>query len=327
MRNIRQSFFIFFLCALLACKGQKETPQKGFSFDKLVGYYNKEQYDSIFNLFSPQMKEALPLQKTIDFFNGLHNGSGTIDKFELEKKEGDNARYKADFQGTLFWFDITLNKAGEVDGLYVTPYDGPDQPVIPFRRNETKLSLPFNGEWFVFWGGDTKEQNYHVINRAQKNAFDIVMVNEKGRSFRTDGKTNEDYYAFGQDLLAPCDAEVVTVTEGVKDNVPGEMNSAQVTGNTVILKTAANEYLLFAHFKLNSIKIKVGDKVKKGQLLGLCGNSGNSSEPHLHFHIQDKEAMAGSTGIKCYFEKILVNGKEKTDHSPVKAERIKNVSN
>jgi murein DD-endopeptidase MepM/ murein hydrolase activator NlpD len=154
----------------------------------------------------------------------------------------------------------------------------------------------------------------------------MMIMGGNGKTYKTDGRTNDDYYAFGQPLTAPCDGEVVMAVDGVKDNSPGEMNTMFVTGNTVVIKTANNEYLLFAHFRQYSIKVKQGDKVKQGQLLGLCGNSGNSSEPHLHFHIQNKENMTEATGIKCYFDKILVNGVEKNDYSPVKGERIKNIN-
>jgi murein DD-endopeptidase MepM/ murein hydrolase activator NlpD len=313
---------IFFI--LLSCKGQKEAAKRSSLADQLVAYYNNEHYDSIFYLFDPQMKEALPLDKTKEFFAQMQQDAGAIVKHEFIEKVQTASRYKTDFSKVVFWMSVSQNEKNQIDGLYFTPYDGPGA-VATMTRNTTKMILPFTGEWFVFWGGDTKEQNYHVISKAQKNAFDIVMVDENNRSFKTNGRTNEDYYAFGQPLIAPCDAEVVSVTEGVKDNIPGQMNPAQVTGNSVVLKTAANEYLLFAHFKLNSIKVKTGDTVKQGQVLGLCGNSGNSSEPHLHFHIQDKENMMASTGIKCYFDKILVNGSEKKDYSPVKGERIKNI--
>ncbi|MNY29039.1 hypothetical protein D3C86_1630580 [compost metagenome] len=62
--------------------------------------------------------------------------------------------------------------------------------------------------------------------------------------------------------------------------------------------------------------------VKRGQLLGLCGNSGNSSEAHLHFHIQDQEDFTMATGIKCYFDKLKVNGADKTEYSPVKGDKV-----
>lgn len=65
-------------------------------------------------------------------------------------------------------------------------------------------------------------------------------------------------------------------------------------------------------------------QVKQGEVLGLCGNSGNSSEPHLHFHIQNMEAITKATGAKAYFDNIYVNGALKKDFSPIKEERVKN---
>lgn len=321
---MRQLFLPSLFFILLSCNGQKEPAKEGSTADKLVSYYNNKHYDSIFYLFDPEMKEALPLDKTKEFFTQMRQDAGAIVKHEFIEKKQTASRYKTDFSNMVLWMTISQNEKNEVNGLLFNEYDGPGEAATMIR-NTTQMILPFTGEWFVFWGGDTKEQNYHVAYRPQKNAFDIVMVDENNRSFKTNGRTNEDFYAFGQPLIAPCDAEVVSVTGGVKDNIPGEMNPAQVAGNSVVLKTAANEYLLLAHFKLNSIRVKTGDSVKKGQLLGLCGNSGNSSEPHLHFHIQDKENMLGSTGVKCYFERILVNGAEKKDYSPVKGERIKNI--
>jgi len=166
--------------------------------------------------------------------------------------------------------------------------------------------------------------NYHIESEAQKNAFDIVITDNNGKTFKTDGKTNEDYYAFGKELIAPCDAEVVLAVDGIKDNTPGELNPVYVPGNTVVLKTINNEFLFFAHFKQNSIVVKQGQKVKKGELIGLCGNSGNSSEEHLHFHIQNVEDINKATGAKCYFDEIIVNGKLKNDYSPVKSDKIEN---
>jgi len=92
----------------------------------------------------------------------------------------------------------------------------------------------------------------------------------------------------------------------------------------VIIKTANNEFLVFCHFKHRSIKVKEGQRIKQGELLGLCGNTGNSSEAHLHFHIQNIEDTNTATGVKCYFDKLFINGEVKQDYSPIKNERIKN---
>lgn len=285
-------------------------------------YYNASQYDSIFNLFAPVMKQALPIEQASDFFNALKLQSGNITKREFIRYNGTSGLYKSSFERALLALNVSTDENQKINGLFVKPYIEENTPAM--ERNITKLMLPFHGEWTVVWGGDTKEQNYHIQSKAQKNAFDFIITDNTGKSYKSNGQTNEDYYAFGKELFAPCNGEIMLVVDGVKDNKPGEFNPIYVPGNTVILKTAANEYLFFAHFKQHSIKVKQGDKVKQGQVLGLCGNSGNSSEAHLHYHIQHIEDMNKATGIKCYFDKIYVNGELKTDYSPLRTEKVKN---
>lgn len=285
--------------------------------------YNAGNFDAIFSMFGSEMQNALPLDKTKEFLTNLKSQAGQITKRQFVKyQNGTYASYKTKFERALFSVNISIDKDSKINGLFVKPFTDANLPKI--ERNSTKLMLPFKGEWTVIWGGDTKDLNYHVESIAQKNAFDIVITNEKGLSYKTDGQTNEDYYAFGKELIAPCDGEVVLVVDGVKDNKPGELDPIYVPGNTVIIKTAKNEYLFFAHFKQHSIKVAQGQKVTQGQLLGLCGNSGNSSEPHLHFHIQNVENMNVATGAKCYFDKVFINGQVKTDYSPVQKDKISN---
>ena len=302
---------------------QTETAAYKTVADKFELNYNSDSYDSIFSMFDPVMQNALPLEKTIEFLTGLKTQAGQITKRQFIKyTKGTYAAYKTNFEKLLLTINISIDGSSKINGLFVGPYADEAQPKLV--RNATKLILPFKDEWTVIWGGDTKELNYHVVSPAQKNAFDIIITDAKGRSYKTDGKTNEDYYAFGKELLAPCNGEIVLVVDGVKDNVVGEMNTFNVGGNMVIIKTASNEFLVFCHFKHQSIKVKEGQKIKHGQLLGLCGNTGNSSEPHLHFHIQNIEDLNTATGVKCYFEKLFVNGQLKEDYSPIKNEKIKN---
>ncbi|MFV0344844.1 MAG: DUF3887 domain-containing protein [Bacteroidales bacterium] len=302
--------------------GQTEKATYKTVADNFENNYNSENFKAIFESFSPEMQSALPLDKTTDFFSGLKQQAGKITKREFVKYEQTYATYKTKFERALFAVNISIDENSKINGLFVKPFKEDNLPKLD--RNKTKMILPFNGEWTVVWGGDTKELNYHVESEAQKNAIDLVITDDKGNSFKTDGKMNEDYYAFGKELVAPCDGEVVLVVDGVKDNVPGILNPVYVPGNTVIIKTVNNEYLFFAHFKQHSIVVKQGQKVKQGQLLGLCGNSGNSSEAHLHFHIQNVEDMNSATGVKCYFDKIQVDGQVKTDYSPIQKEKISN---
>jgi murein DD-endopeptidase MepM/ murein hydrolase activator NlpD len=290
--------------------------------DKFERHYNQGNHDSIFSMFSDEMQKALPLEKTKNFLTQLKSEAGQIITRDFDSYQSSYASYKTKFERALLAVNISIDNKSKINGLFIKPYQPDDLPKI--ERNTTKLVLPFKDIWTVIWGGDTKDLNYHIESKAQKNAFDIVITDKGGKSYKTDGKRNEDYYAFGKEILAPCNGEVVLAVDGVKDNKPGELNSVYIPGNTVILKTEKNEYLFFAHFKQHSIKVKEGQRIKQGEIIGLCGNSGNSSEPHLHFHIQNVEDMNIATGVKCYFDKIRVNGSVKTDYSPVKGDLIQN---
>ena len=321
---MKKSIFLtlLFLCSATGIAfSQAETTASKDAIARFEKYYNAEQPDSIFNLFSPETKIALPLQKTKTFLTQLQSNFGKIKKSTFINYQGAFSAYKTELEKGTIQLSIGVDQHKKITGLYAKPYQ--DQTQQPQKRNVSKMRLPFTGEWTVFWGGDTKEQNYHVVAKMQKNAFDIIITDQTNKSYKMDGKNNEDYYAFGKDILAPCDGEVVFAVDGVKDNTPGTMNTMHTLGNSVLLKTQDNEYVLFAHFKQGSVKVKQRDKLKTGQLIAQCGNSGNSSEPHLHFHIQDEENFNKATGIKCFFDNLVVNGIVKSDYSPVKGDRIR----
>ena len=116
------------------------------------------------------------------------------------------------------------------------------------------------------------------------------------------------------------------VIDGVRDNKPGSMNPYSAVGNAVFIEHNKRETSVLAHLKFGTIKVKVGDEVRAKQFIGFCGNSGNSSEPHLHYHLQDNPTMQEGKGIKCFFQKLKItkNGKRvgKINYSPIKGEII-----
>lgn len=301
---------------------QTESANYKQVISKFQIYYNAVQPDSIYKMLSPVTQTTLTLAKTTDFLSRLKSSYGNITNTTFTSYQSAFAVYKTDFEKGVLILQVSVDENRQITGLFAKPYEEALSGIS--KNNITPMQLPFSGEWTIFWGGDTKEQNQHIGVKFQKNAFDIVITNKENRSFRTDGKTNEDYYAFGQPINAPCAGEVVLAVDGVKDNIPGVLNTLYVPGNTIIIKTSNNEYVFLAHLKQHSVKVKQGDKVKQGQLLGLCGNTGNSSEPHLHFHLQDMEDPLQATGIKCSFDKIMVGGTVKTNYSPVKGDRVSN---
>jgi len=320
---MKQILYIAVLFLAMTANAQQETAISKSVANDFRTKYNANNYEGIYALFTKEMKSLMPHDKTITFLNTLNVQAGNIKKRTfLKYPQANVALYKTTFERAVVALFISVDANSKINGLMVKPYTEEKTPKL--KRNISKLILPFKEEWTVFWGGDTKEQNYHVAYKSQKNAFDLIITNAEGRSHKNDGKNNEDYFAFGKELIAPVSGEVVLVVDGIKDNKPGVMNPNYIPGNTVIIKTKNNEYLFFSHFKQHSIQVKQGQKVQQGDLLGLCGNSGNSSEPHLHFHIQNIEDMNIATGAKAYFDNIMVNGVLKNGYSPVKSEKIKN---
>ena len=316
MKNLL--ILIVFLSTFTSANSQNEKDNYKQVSTKFVSLFNQSKNDSIVAMFSQEMNAALPIEKFTQVSAGLKSQLGSIKKIRFVRLQSTSAFYETTFDNAVLGMTISLNSSNEITGLLIKPYTETKEIV----RNTTKMKLPFKGEWLVTWGGDTKEQNYHVESVAQKNAFDILIKDEQGATHKGAGESNEDYYAFGKELYAPCDGEVVLVVDGVKDNVPGVLNPIYIPGNTIIIKTATGEYAFFAHFKQHSIVVKQGQKINTGELLGLCGNSGNSSEPHLHFHLQNMEDMTKATGAKCYFDQLKVNGVLKSDYSPVKGDKI-----
>lgn len=184
---------------------------------------------------------------------------------------------------------------------YPSSYDA--QPsAVPFR-------LPLDGPLTVAWGGGTIAVNYHAQIPDQRWAYDL-LVTENGRSFRGDGTRLKDYLAYGQPVLAPADGVTVEVRDGEPDGEIGHRQIRRATGNHVILQVAPREFLFVAHLQRGSIRVRPGERVRAGQTIGRVGNSGNSTEPHVHLHLQDTPTPNLGEGIPFYFRNYRVNGRQ-----------------
>lgn len=181
------------------------------------------------------------------------------------------------------------------------------QPLISYpdtdeNFTETEFILPFKGEWFVYWGGTNVMENYHYALPMQRYAYDFLRVQDEF-SFAGDQTKNESYYAYGEEVIAPAAGKIVKVIDEIDDNTPfGEMNPMQPTGNYVVIDHGNDEFSHLAHFQKGSITVHEGDQVEAGDLLGLSGNSGNSSEAHIHFQVSDGPEMEQSTSLRIRFK-------------------------
>jgi hypothetical protein len=291
--------------------------------NRMVKAINDANYPGIQADFSKIMLDAFPLEKLTPFFRDLSTEHGKIQKLDQPRYTPPNqVVFPAHFERGILNIKIVLDDQNKIIGLWFLPHTA-DIPTP--EKNKTKLSLPFKGRWLVVWGGDTKELNQHHDAPCQKFAFDFLGIDENGKTRKGASETNEDYLAFGREILAPADGLVTDVIDGVRDNSSGSMNPYSALGNTVFIQHSENEVSVLAHLKRKSITVKAGDNVKKGQVIGLCGNSGNSSEPHLHYHLQNTPIIQDGSGIKCFFQKAPADSNKtelKADYSPIKNEVI-----
>ena len=200
-------------------------------------------------------------------------------------------------------FNLIINEQGEISSLLLKPME--HFPHTDEAFTTLTYSLPFKQAWFVFWGGENVLANYHYELAHQRYAYDFVMLKD-GYSYSGDPNKNESYYAFGQEITAPETGKVVHAVNNIADNKPvGQFNESEPMGNVVIIEHGNGEFSYLAHLKKNSVKVKVGDTVQKGDVIGACGNSGNSSEPHLHFQVSNGKDFIDSSAIRIKWENDL----------------------
>lgn len=260
-----------------------------------------EQFESLYKQFSTELQQIVSLEDFIalsqDFFAGEQlfslASSSTLNDYRTYIWHS-----QAKDKGLL----AILDAQEVIIGIQLLPLDL--HPETDELYSEVEYQLPYKDDWFVYWGGQNTLLNYHYAYEHMRYAYDFVKVKD-GYSYKGDPLNNDSYYAFNQDVVAPATGVVIAVIDGIEDNKPGEMNEQQPEGNMVIIEHEHGEQSMLAHFKQHSIVVKVGDKVEAGQLLGKTGNSGHSSEAHIHFQVIKKMDDGSSIVVPIRF----TNGK------------------
>ncbi len=259
------------------------------------------------------MSKAFPLEKTGPLVASVLSSGGPLGTPTRTNDPGErlHGTYRVNAERADWLLEIHVDDGGAVTGMRITSAESSP----PVQRSRTPMSLPFRGKWFVSWGGDTAELNQHISAHSQRRAADLVMKGEDGKTFRGDGRKNEDFFAYGKEVLAAADGDVDTVVDGVPENAPGMAGSSFIPGNVVIVRHSPTLYSAYAHLQPRGIRVKVGTAVHRGDVLGLCGNSGHSSEPHLHFQLQDGPHLDSSWGVEAVFQGVLFTRNEATKRS------------
>lgn len=169
-----------------------------------------------------------------------------------------------------------------------------------FRVGEARCGLPFAGSWTVSQSFDGQWTHRGIW----RHGLDFVVASSDGKTFVNKGFEVGDYYAFGKDVLAPTSGYVVAMAAQFPDNPIGSVNTLHKFGNYVIIRDAFGAHVLLAHFRKDSLTCKLYQYVEAGQIIGQCGNSGYSPEPHIHLHVQ-ADAVVGSPTIPFHLTNYL----------------------
>jgi murein DD-endopeptidase MepM/ murein hydrolase activator NlpD len=226
------------------------------------------------------------------------------------------------FNGTRDTLRVRVR--GNIDGR-ATEFTGSIPIKSEFAKN--KYTFPLRGNWYVGYGA-----SFHTGHRwaiPEEFALDIAKIGESGLSHKGDGTRFDDYYAYGADVLAAADGRVISAVNDHPEDPsamqrPNETQEAYfarlqkeqgerlakgltaITGNYVLIDHGKNEYSLYAHLQPGSVRVHVGDQVKAGDVIGKLGSSGNSTEPHLHFHVCDKPDPLMCSGIPVDFSNVTI---------------------
>ncbi len=160
-----------------------------------------------------------------------------------------------------------------------------------FRAPWRTLAPPFSGTWTVWQGFDGPWTH----KGSWRYALDFVLTDAEGRTHRGKGSQLEDYYAFRKPVLSPVRGRVVRVVRHLPDQPIGTVDRKNNWGNLVLIYDVRGFYVELSHFARESIRVREGDWVERGTLLGLCGNSGYSPQPHIHVQVQATDRIGDAT--------------------------------
>lgn len=204
-----------------------------------------------------------------------------------------------------------------------------DSVVTPVNVSRVPtIRAPVNGGDWLAGGGPSNSSSHRrslipfngAVRISQRFATDWVKIGPNGNTWHDNRSRNENFWGFGEPVIAVADGEVISTMDTIPDNTPDKLpvsTLATISGNHIILRIGPSQYAMYAHLKRGSLRVHAGQRVKRGDVLGLLGNSGQATGPHLHFQMMDAPSDIGAEGIPFEFEGFTFLGFGK-DYEPDK---------
>jgi hypothetical protein len=199
-------------------------------------------------------------------------------------------------------------------------------PLVVLQQAPVVVAPPLRGTWIA---GDASHNGADAAHRrtiiveggkpwiAQRYAIDWVQYQTVGgvrTTWQGPEDRNESYFCYNQPIYSVATGKIVSVVDGLPENFPHsakmaiEINLDNAAGNHIVVDIGQGNFVLYAHIRPATIKVKVGDTVAAGQVIGRVGNTGNSSEPHLHMHVVDRPSVLGGNGVPYAFPAYIASG-------------------
>jgi hypothetical protein len=240
-------------------------------------------------------------------------------------------------QTAVVWLDVALDKDDTVPSQLMHAVGlslaDPLPPLFPATMTETVapvtvqsrrpvvISPPLSGpNWMDGDGCCDMGAHRTALNpingelwAAERFAIDYLQLQPDGRLFTGDSTKPESFQYFGADILAVADGPVVAAVDGLPEQVPGKNPTGlaldQYVGNHIVQDLGDGNYALYAHIKTGTVKVKPGDRLSAGQVIASVGNTGNSTAPHLHFHVMNTADPLRSDGLPFVFTKFRLDSR------------------
>jgi hypothetical protein len=247
-----------------------------------------------------------------------------------------------EFNGTrLFLIDLALESRPLVPGqlhhrlgLLAASRPGPQKrasvplsyTIAPLRLNSDlrEIGAPVRGKGWVVVNGCCEVSGIHRstglpvnggIHFAQRFAIDWMRLDSSGRMVNGNASDVHSYPNYNADVLAVADGTVVATLNNLDDQMPGKLPDpstitlANVDGNHIVMDLGRGVFAFYAHLKKGSVRVTIGQRVRRGEVVANLGNTGNTSAPHLHFHLMDNPSVLGSSGLPYVIDRFTLSGR------------------
>jgi hypothetical protein len=307
---------------------------------ELYDYFTRGQGGLLYTSFSPELKKQYPEANITTISKQLTAKFGSPTNTLSESFLPSPASPVTLYSHTTLYSKPDPKANGGKQNVAIMVVIGVDekgqltefqaQPVPPVPRDQysdyqdvTKLHLPFNGEWTVLQGGRNLFDNSYVGTEDNRYGVSFILLKDGMQSNGSAAK-NTDFYCFGQPVLTPASGTVVQASNSYQDHAPGRPPEIQSRGNYVVIAHGNSEYSLIPYLKAGSVKVKVGQRLKQGDVVGECGDSGSSPFPHVEYSLQNTRGFPLPKSMPAQFVDYVADGKPVPIGEPLRGQTVTN---